>query len=613
MSKSVRHGLVFVVLAALLLTTALTGCQAPSAPAATPTAAAPAATQPTGSSSEAQPTATVAQEPAAEQITILMAQEPDTLMPFIGQMTAKEEVLNTLWTDLVKRNEKNEYVAFGAESVPTVENGGAKFVGEGEDKHLEVTYKIKKGLKWHDGTPVTSHDIKFTLDLVKNPDFPVEQRDLVLKVYDVETPDDQTAIVKFMSEKQAREAAQTGGKYGTPEFYAGYANQSGPVVDPLYFMVGDGNENHILPKHILGNIDPKDLASSDYARNPVGTGPYKLVEWIPGERLVVEAVDTSLWGTPAIKTVIFRLVADANAILNALSAGEGQVVIQVGLDVDQSPELDKMESEGKIKAYYQPSTGWEHIDINLQKDIFKDKRVRQAMMYALDRQVIVDKLMYGKTQVLHTWITPPSWALDDASIVKYEYNPEKAKQLLAEAGWKMGSDGILEKDGVKFKIKLQTTTQAIRQAIAPLVQANWKAVGIDVEPEFLPGRGLFESNGPLQTHTFDTAIYTWISDPDPDPTSLFLGKNCPDGANYPCYQDAEFDALVMQQSSMLSQADRKPIFQKLTKKWTEDLPTLPLFQRLNVTAAVPQLKNFKPTPTSTPETWNIHEWFLPAN
>jgi peptide/nickel transport system substrate-binding protein len=333
---------------------------------------------------------------------------------------------------------------------------------------------------------------------------------------------------------------------------------------------------------------------------------------VPAQTIVLEAADNGLF-KPQIPTVVFKLVPDATAILNGLAAGEAQVSTQIGLDVDQSPELDKLAQEGKIKPYYIPASAWEHIDFNLMNEILADKNVRKAIAHAVDRKSIVDKRMFGKSVVMHSWIAPPHWAIDESAIIKYDYNPEKAKALLDQAGWKVGADGIREKDGKKLRLKLQTTTAKIRTLITPIVQDNLKQVGIAIEPEHLPGRGLFENNGPLMTHTFELGLYTWISDPDPSPNELYLSKNCPEGANYPCFKNEEFDKLGLQQASELSQAKRKEIISKMLKIWTDELPSLPLFQRLSVTAASPKLENFKPTPSQTPETWNIHEWFLPAS
>ncbi|MDA8217629.1 MAG: ABC transporter substrate-binding protein, partial [Dehalococcoidales bacterium] len=234
MRKLVAHYLVLAVLLGCLLLIGLASCVASFPPSRPPDPAAldPVPTDtsrlqpsgPVGYPTVRQPSPTPTLVVVPDTITVLMSQEPDVLLPGAGSSTqAREEVLAALWTDLVMRDDKNEYIPWGAESVPTVDNGGAQFVGDGADKHLEVTFKIKKGLRWQDGDPVTSKDVKFTLELLQNPDFPATERTLALKVADVLTPDDQTAVVQFMSENQAKKAAAEGWKYANKDFYRDYA------------------------------------------------------------------------------------------------------------------------------------------------------------------------------------------------------------------------------------------------------------------------------------------------------------------------------------------------------------------------------------------------------
>ena len=203
---------------------------------------------------------------------------------------------------------------------------------------------------------------------------------------------------------------------------------------------------------------------------------------------------------------------------------------------------------------------------------------------------------------------------NDANITKYDYNPQKAKDILAQAGWKAGSDGMLEKNGQKLRLKLQTTTAKIRLSIGPLVQANLKDVGIQVDPEYLPGRGLFETNGPLLQHTFQAGHVHLGLQSGPGSDEPLSGQELPGRRQLPVLQEPR----VRQGSPRIGRravAGRSAtqIIGQALKIWTNDLPTLPLFQRLNVTATIPKLQNFKPTSSNTPETWNAEEWFLPAS
>ncbi len=587
--------------------TAAAATKAPATAAATTKAATSAATPATGVST------TVPSGPSAKVVTALMTQEPDSLFPFLTSMMVAANVKFALYTPCIMLDNTNEYVAWGCESVPTLENGGAKWVGDGVDKHLEVTYKWKKGLKWHDGTPTTSKDVVFTHKLMMNPDFAAEQRDTALRVAEVKAVDDSTFTLVLHSEKTAKEAAANGwGGFQNKDMYEVYKDQTGPVVDTRYFALGDMGD-FILPEHVLKSVAPADMAKDKFNRQPLGNGAYKLKDWVAAQNIVLEAADNGLW-KPNVQTVVVKIVADATAVLNALAAGEAQLAINPTLDLDQVPELEKMVKDKKIVAYYQPSAAWEHIDFNFKNPLLADKNVRKAIAYGINRQEIVDKVLYGKSVIMHTWFASAPWALDEAAIVKYDYNPTKAKELLTAAGYKPGADGVMEKDGKKLQFKFQTTNAKLRMQVGPIIQANLKDIGIKIDPEYMPAPSFFDTNGPLQKATFDLGLYTWVSDPDPDPNNLYLSTNCPDkgGVNYPCYQSAEFDKLALQQISELDRTKRKALLSQLQKIWTDDLPTLPLFQRITVTAANPKMVNFKPTLSNTADTFNIHEWWYPA-
>jgi peptide/nickel transport system substrate-binding protein len=581
----------------------------PAAPAATTAPAAAAATKP----AEAAKPAGAAAGPAAGRVIIAMGQQPDTLMPRIGSMMARTEVLGAIHVEPVRSDEKGDWVAMAAETVPSFQNGGAKWVGDGDDKHLEVTFKLKKGFKWHDGTPVTSKDMKFSWDLIMNPKFKVDDRSTESKVNDVKIVDEQSATFVFHSAKQARDAATSGFKGLPAADFASWKDAKEPIAEPLYMQIAG-----ILPEHILAKIDAAAIETHEFTRKPVLAGPYKFKEWVPDQTITLEAVPDYPLGAPKIGTVVFRIIKDTNAQLAALKAGEVDVVTQVqGPDLDKAPELDALASAG-YKTHYIAGTPWEHIDLNLDNVHLKEKNVRHALAYGIDRQQIVDRILNGKSKVAHSWVQPglPPWAWKEDVLPKYAFDPNKAKALLSEAGYTAGPDGILTKGGNKLSLKLSTTDAALRKSVGQVIQAQLKTVGIDIQLDFLPGRGLFENNGPLRTRKFDLGLYTWLSQMNPDREDYLHSRNIPSeknnmaGNNYMGYSNPKADELISKGASILDEKDRAPIYHDLQKLVMDDLPFLPLFQRVVVAVGRTRLQNFKPTPTSTPETWNIHEWAM---
>lgn len=614
-------------------TTAPAASPAAAKPAASPVAATaspvakPAASP--GASPSASPGAAAAGigtktlEPATpppgrvkDTIVISMGQMPDTLHPLIGSMMARTEVLGALFTRAVVNDNRGEYVAIGVERVPTVDNGGAQFVGTGDDRHLEVTFTVKQGMKWQDGTPVTSKDARYAWELYMDPKFPATDRSTVSKVSDITVTDDRTFVVKWMSAKQARDAAANGFKGNDAKLWADYKDQKDPLTDPTYF---DLPTTYFMPEHILGKIPPDQQQASDWATNKtIGNGAYRLTALVPEQSITLEAVPDYFLGAPPTKTLVFRIIADTNAQLAALQANEIDVATQVqGPDVDRSPELDRLQG---YKAYYIPGTPWEHIDLNMDDPLLKDKNVRKALIQSINRQEIVDKLLFGKTRVAQSWVQKdiPPWAWDENCLTKYTFDTAAAGRLLEQAGYQKGGDGMYAKGGQPLSLRLQTTDAALRKNVSQVIQANMKQAGIDLQLEFLPARAFFERNGPLIQGTFQLGLYTWLSNPDPDASSLYKSSAAPSpengfvGQNYPRIRNQQLDSLLSRGASELSVAARKPIYCEAQKLWTDEVPVIPLFQRLVTTVARANMGNYRPTQTLIPETWNAWMWYVPA-
>ncbi len=555
--------------------------------------------------------------PVKDTIVISMGQAPDTLHPMIGSMMARTEVLGALFTDAVTTDNRGEWVALGVEQVPTVDNGGARFVGQGDDRYLEVTFRIRQGMKWQDGQPVTSRDMAFAWNLYMDPKFPATERESASKVFGIDTPDDRTAVVKYMSARQARDAAANGYKGLEKELWAAYANQTEPLTDPLYFAPA-GLPIAWLPDHILSQVPPDQQQASDWASRPIGNGAYRLVDVVPEQSIRLEAVPDFFLGTPPTRNLVFRIITDTNAQLAALQAGELDVATQVqGPDVDKSPELDRLQG---YKTSYIPGTPWEHIDLNLADPVLQDRNVRKALIMSINRQEIVDRLLFGKTRVATSWVQPgiPAWAYDESCLTQYRYDPQAAAQLLAQAGYTRGGDGLFSKGGQPLRLRLQTTDAALRRNVSQVIQANLQQAGIGLDLEFIPGRGLFAREGPLIQGTYQLGLYTWLSAPDPDVSSLYSSSAIPTqqngftGQNYPRYSNPRFDELLKRGANDLVTQNRKAAYCEAQRVWTDDVPVIPLFQRLVVTTARANMANYRPTPTNAPETWNAWAWFIPA-
>jgi peptide/nickel transport system substrate-binding protein len=568
---------------------------------------------------------------AADTVVLALQQEPDNLHPDIGSMMART-IVNSAWmVGCMTQDEMANWVNTGCDGeVPTTDNGGAVFEGEGADQHLVVTHKIRDGWRWTDGTPVTTKDVIYEWKLIMDPAMEIPDRTTTEKIFDVIAVDDQTYKVVFMSENQAK-AAAAGTLTGNVDFASfqadyeanGYANQAGPVVDPAYWAV----RTTWLPEHAIGSVPAAEQASIDWTTVP-GDGAYYLKEWKQGQEIVMEKSDQPFpLGDAKIKTIIFRFFAETAAVIAALQNGEIDGVTGTGgLSVANAPDLDKVEAEGLYKVFYEPGYQWEHIDLNITKFPFDDPKVREAMYHAIDKQALVDKLYFGKQKTTDLPVPSFSWAFTE-NYTKFPYDPEKAKALLAEAGWDCSAlPCVKDVNGQQQKLEfvLMTTDRADRQALAQVIQQQLKAINMGVNLQFLYGRGLFATasqGGPLSSRTFQAAIYTWLSDDNATFTGQYSCSGIPSeennfsGQNYPGFCDAKGDELLnlseLDPEVSLSRDKRKPVLEEWFGIWTAAVPVIPLFANTRVTVARTGLTNWKVPPVSTSgDAWNAWEWEL---
>jgi len=542
------------------------------------------------------------QQTAALKDTIVvgMSQEPDTLFFPIGNMYVASVVSSAINKNLTERNDKNEYIPRLADKTPTIENGGAKLTktADGKDQ-LSVTYKLRDGVKFQNGDPVTSEDVKYSWELNQNKDVPVVGRSTGARYQTINTPDVKTVEVVY--------------KPGE--------------LDPVYFAFCCT----IVSKKLFATKDLKNIKQDPFNRQPIYNGPYQVKSWDAGSAITVEAVPEHWLGKQKTKTIIFKFVTDANTLLAQVRSKQVDVVTEDALTLDQIPELDKLPTEAGVTPYYMPSATWEHLDFNLRDPkvgavndakphpILSDKRVRQAIAYGINRDAMTKQILFGKTKQLNATVFPPSWAAaSDSDVTVYNYDVNKAKALLDEAGWKVGGDGVREKDGKKLELKMQSTNAAIRAQTTQVMGNDLKAIGIKINIDLMVATKYFAASGdgPLYNGTFDLGLFAWVGGDDPL-SFLYLCTEIPTkennytGSNTSAYCNKDYDKAQGEANNKLNQAERKPLYIQAQKIISADVPILPLYQRLNQTLAKTTLKNFKPAPTNTPPTWNAHEWELP--
>jgi peptide/nickel transport system substrate-binding protein len=256
-------------------------------------------------------------------------------------------------------------------------------------------------------------------------------------------------------------------------------------------------------------------------------------------------------------------------------------------------------------------------------------RVRQAIAYGINRKDIVDKVLFGKTAPMDSWVVPlsPFSTMNDNMksyltkfpITKYDYNPDKAKQLLDQAGWTVGGDGVRAKGGQRLAFKWSTTAaNKQRESVTQIIQQNLKAIGIEVTLDYIPAQQFFADDGPVYHRTYEgVAEFGWIGAADPGGYNLFHSSQIPSednnfsGQNIPGWKNARNDELIKKANNSISDKEREPAYAEQQSLWSQEVPQIALFVRPNISAAKLALQNFLPAGTNTtPETWNAQEWFL---
>ena len=392
------------------------------------------------------------------------------------------------------------------------------------------TFKLRRGVKWHDGTPFSSADVKYTYEFYADPKNAAILQPIFKDVATVDTPDDLTAVVNL--------------KVPNAPFVILAATQL------------------ILPKHHHGKV-----GKDGYKKAPIGTGPFKIKEWKPQEYTVIEAYDGYYGGRPNLDTIRENVVPEPSVRTIALDTGSADSSVW-----PVSPEDTlRLIADNKFASYRAPGTAVNHFPINNEKPQFKDKRVRQALMYAINRDSLVKDLLRGLAVKATANLSPAIEAFYNKDVVQYDYNPDKAKVLLDEAWGKPGGDGIrVNAAGEKLSFTCFVITgDALRRSEAELVQRDLKAVGVEMK---LQDFGVAEILSKARAKDYEAAIFNWTygtADPDAS-TTLRTGAL----SNFSHYSNKRVDELLEQGLQEVDGAKRAAIYKEIQKITAEEVPFL---------------------------------------
>ncbi len=540
-------------------------------PPATPTTPPPAA--PTTAPTAPPPT----QPPARKVATFIWTQEFDVLNPLYTNMwfsSITQQIWNCWAWDFDDQNNPHPVLV---KEMPSEENGGISPDGR------VITLKLRDDIVWSDGEPITSEDFVFTYEMTMNPKNTVATTFPYDKLEKVEAPDARTVVMTFKEPFAAWQATLWHG---------------------------------LLPAHVLRPVFEKEgtIDNAEWNRAPtVGCGPFVFKEWESGSFARFVANDKYWLGRPKIDEIFIRFVPDDASQVAALKAGDGDL----GTFIAYS-DIPTLEQAGvkMVKVFSGYNEGW-YFYLHPEKGhpALKDVRVRQAIALAFDRFSICKDLLLGLTKPPATYWANTPW--QDPTLEPWPYDPERAKQLLDEAGWKdTNGDGVRDKDGVELVLTLGTTTREIRRDVQAVAQQQLAQVGIKLELANADSDiffGSYGEGGPCATGQYDIFEYSTVTNyPDPE-TADWLCKEIPSdenpaGVNWQAVCDEELDGLFQLQATQVDPAERQQTFHKITRLIYEKVYWLGVWEDPDIWAVGPRLQNVRLS-GATPF-FNIVEWDL---
>jgi peptide/nickel transport system substrate-binding protein len=445
-------------------------------------------------------------------------------------------------------------------------------IWEVSDMGLTITFYLRKNVTWHDGIPFTAKDVEFTYSKIIDPGTGCPYISSYKNIESIEVIDDHT--IRF--------------KYSVP-----YA--------PALLKFGMG----VIPEHLFK--DEKDLRASAYARQPVGTGPYMFSRWKSGEYIILDANPDYFEHIPGIKRYVYRIIPDqAVQFLELVSEDVDSMTLN---PYQYRYRSNTPEFTSRINKYEYLSQSYTYIGYNLKDPLFSDRRVRQALSYAINRKEIVKSVLLD----LGENITGPllkGTAFYNDDVKGYDYDPEKAAILLRRAGWAdADSDGVLEKDGEEFRF-LMVTNQGnqVREDVAAIVQSQWAKLGIKADIQVVAWSAFLDQF--IDKKNFQAVILGWTIPIDPDLYTVWHSDSiAPGRLNFISYSNEKLDKLIERGRMEFDTGKRSRIYKEIHRMISEDAPYTFLFSPYATPAVQKRFKGVKPAPAGIG--YNFIDWYVP--
>jgi peptide/nickel transport system substrate-binding protein len=504
------------------------------------------------------------------QMIVGFSQEPTVFNPHMMHIEVDEGIHFSLFDPLFAIDPEGKFIPALAVEVPSVENGGISADG------LSWKVKLRDDVKWHDGTPFTAEDVKFTLELMVDPDFRSWRK----------------TGHELVRELTVVSPTEITWKMDKP--FAPY-----PSILASTFIV---------PKHALGA--EKDKNTAPFNNAPIGTGPFKWVERVAGDHITLEANADYFGDGPYLERIIYKYIPDLTVLYTQFKTGDIDVAGLQWITPDHYEEAKALDGKTVLVV---PGSTVESVTFNMEKPQFKELAVRQALYLALDKATIIDALYYGLPSPTESYMPQQSFYANP-DLPKHEYDPEKAKKVLDDAGWVPGSDGIRAKDGVKLSFSNSTTAgNHIREQVQQFMQQSFKDIGVEMTISNLPPAVMWGEY--WMKSQFDSVVVglDFLTGADPDTSDYFkstsIGAKGGAGQNTWQYSNPEVDKLLDQGGQIFVPDERKAIYLKIQDIMRADLPFLPIFQYATVRGYKKGAEGIAYNVNVRIDSWNPGSWY----
>ncbi len=480
----------------------------------------------------------------------------DTFNPLFSESLISQEINHLLFVGLADLNDKSEF------------EGELATKWESSDDNLSLIYHLRKDAIWSDGVPITAEDVKFTFDLLMDTTVASPRYGETEYIKRVEVIDNYT--IKF-------------------EFTEAYPAQ-------VFDTAGE-----ILPKHVLQSADRKELLHHEFGRNPISSGPFVLKKWVSQQYVELVPNEKYFGKKPYLSRVIFKIVPDKTNLLLQLQTGE--IDMMVGVPPEEVGQLQT--TNPTVKIYPISGRVYYYVGYNEENSLFESVDARKAITMAIDRQIIIDALLFGYGTPCKGPIPPMlKWAYNN-EVKEFPYDPEQSKQLLATIGWKdSDNDGLLDKEGRNFEFTLKTNTgNQLRSDVAIIIQDQLKKVGIKVNIQTVEWSALM---GDLHEGDFEAYMGGWSTSYNVDPTPIFH-SSATTMFNFINYSNSAIDKLIETGREEMNQQKAAKIWKEFQEKIYLDQPYTFLFWVDRIVAVNSRFQNV--TPIALSAYYNLENWY----